>query len=76
MAYTRLDDLEKEKISKTSTYRLQYVIDSLDRADDLNGDLTWQTKIWGGCTIEELLGGLIEAENVLEWNKEMREELG
>lgn len=69
-AYTALDDLERELISPYSTERLEYVLKTLDEAEELNGNLCWKTAIWEGCTIEELLGGLIEAEYLLERSRE------
>jgi len=65
-SYARLDDLEKQNISPTSRRRLEYVLRTLNEADELNGNLCWSTEVWDGCTVEELLGGLIEAENLLE----------
>lgn len=64
-AYTRLDDLEKKKIATGPTKRLEYILKTLNEADELNGPLCWQTELWEGCTVEELLGGLIEAERFL-----------
>lgn len=64
-AHTALDDLARANIDRASTKRLEYILSSLDEADELNGPLCWQTEIWDGCTIEELIGALIEAENLL-----------
>lgn len=72
-AYTRLDNLEKGNIEPYSTSRLEFVIRSLNEADELNGCIAWQTGLWDNCSIEELLGGLIEAENLLESHEGDRE---
>lgn len=66
MPYRRLDDLEKENIWKHSTERLEYVLGTLNTSNELNEDLHWRVEIWPDCTIEELLGALIEAENLLD----------
>lgn len=63
--YVWLDNLEKDSISPLSTRRLAYVLETLDDADRLNEGLNWSSEVWDGCTVEELLGGLIEAENLL-----------
>lgn len=68
--YTRLDDLEPENISAGSTKRLEYVLDQLAEAGELNDGLDWQTKLWPDVTIEELLGALIEADWLLESYRE------
>lgn len=61
-----LTDLRKENIDPSSTRRLEYVLKTLNDADELSGDLTWVSDVWEDCTVEELLGGLIETENLLE----------
>jgi len=68
--YSRLDDLEPENVSIGSTRRLEYVLETLANADELHRELVWQSKLWKGCTVEELLGALIEADWVLESYKE------
>jgi hypothetical protein len=64
--HTRLDDLAKHTIRSRSTKRLEYVFKTLNEADELESDLAWSDEVWENCTVEELLGALIEAENLLE----------
>ncbi len=66
MVESSLEDLAKDNISEGSTFRLKFVIDSINEANNLKNDLTWNSHICEGLTIEELLGGIIEAENLLE----------
>lgn len=68
--YTDLDDLGVENISTTSTSRLEYVLESLDDADQLKNELAWRSELWAGVSVEELLGALIEADSVLEAYRE------
>lgn len=70
--YTRLDLLGKDNIYSHSTQRLEHVLKTLNKADELNGCLVWQTGVWENCSIEELIGGLIEAENLLKPHLEPR----
>lgn len=68
--HTRLDDLGQENISPGSTARLEYALDQLAEAEELNEGFDWKTKLWPHVTIEELLGALIEADWLLESYRE------
>lgn len=68
--HTRLDDLGHEHISPGSTARIEYALDQLAEAEELNEGLHWKTKLWDHVTIEELLGALIEADWLLESYRE------
>jgi len=70
-----LEDLAKENISPLGTDRLEYVLKTLNDADELEGDLVWKSKVWEDCTVEELLGALIEAEYLLGWYLNTGQEL-
>lgn len=71
--YDRLDDLEAENVSPGSTDRLEFALEQLADADELDSGLDWQSRVWGSVTVEELLGALIEADWLLE---SYREETG
>lgn len=63
--YSKLDELGVENINQGDHHRLQYVLKSLAAAEELSNDLTWQTELWDGVTVEELLGALIESDYIL-----------
>lgn len=67
---TSLKDLAEENIGEFETYRLEYVIKTLKSAEKLENDLSWNFTLWKDLTVEELIGGLLEAENLLERSKE------
>lgn len=61
-----LTDERKREIQRDSTDRLEFVLESLNDADELSSDVDWQTELWSGCTVEEVLGALVEAEAEVE----------
>lgn len=65
-AETSLDELYEGGIERGSTRRLEYVIESLGEAEELSDGLIWQSEIWEALTIEELIGGLLEAQYLLD----------
>jgi len=75
LSESSLEDLAKENISPLETRRLEYVLKTLNEADELEGDLLWKSKVWENCTVEELLGGLIEAEYLFEWYRDTGSEV-
>jgi hypothetical protein len=48
------------------TDRLKFVLERLNKADKLEGELTWKTELWDSVTVEELLGALIKADGLIE----------
>lgn len=59
-----------------SADRLEYVLESLDESEELANGLRWDSTVWGEgsrkpCTVEELIGGLLEADCILEAAKEL-----
>ena len=63
---TDLTDLRKENVSIGDKHdRIEFVIDQLNDANELKNGLDYGSKVWGNCTVEELIGGLIEAEILL-----------
>ena len=67
-----LEDLGEENIEGLDTYRLEHVIKTLKEAKELKNSLTWSSEVWESLTVEELIGGLLEAENILQmWKEEM-----
>lgn len=72
---TSLEELGKGNINYYNTHRLEYVLNKLNGAEELENDLTWSSVVWEGCTVEELLGGLIEAEQLLEREKQREENI-
>lgn len=68
--YAALDELEADRVYQR-TYpgkreKLEYVLESLHDADELESGLDWKSELWAGCTVEEVLGGLLEAEAMLD----------
>lgn len=68
--YAALDELEADRVYQR-TYpgkreKLEYVLESLHDADELESGLDWKSELWAGCTVEEVLGGLLEAEDMLD----------
>lgn len=77
--YSALDDLSRDTVQQKTSFgdrsMLEYVVRTLHDADGLGRDLVWQSEVWDGCTVEELLGALLEAEEmVLEEQEEMQRE--
>lgn len=68
-----LENLAKENIGEYETHRLEYVLETLDNTEILTNNQTGHSTIWKNLTIEELIGGLIEAENLLQRYKEANE---
>lgn len=68
--YARLDELEAGNVGTGSTARLEYALDQLAEAEELNEGFDWKTELWPHVTVEELLGALIEADWLLESYRE------
>jgi hypothetical protein len=68
-----LENLEWEKISAGpwDADRLEYCLRKVREADELESGLDWNAEVVPGLTVEELLGGLAEAEEVLEYCRDM-----
>lgn len=68
------DELEWEKLQPVSPHdakRLEYVLETLEDADELSEGLAWETEIVEhGLTLEEILGALGEAKWLLEQSRE------
>jgi predicted ArsR family transcriptional regulator len=58
-----LNNLPREQIDDSDTHRLEYVIKSLNNA---NGEVAKRKEVWKDCTVEELVGALIEAEQLIK----------
>ena len=61
--------------SAYSADRLEYVLRSLEKAESLDSGLEWSSFVGGletdsPCTVEELIGGLREADQILALAKE------
>jgi len=70
-----LQDLAPENIGYGDTHRLEYVLEKLADADELSRELVWQSELWEGVTVEELLGALIESDWLLEsYREQVRED--
>lgn len=70
-----IEDLYWEKLGPVSPFsaeRLEFVLNQVEAADELENDLEWNTEVVDGLTVEELLGGLGEAKHLLETSKEMQ----
>jgi len=73
-ATAELQDLAPQNIGYGDTHRLEYVLEKLADADELNRELVWQSELWNGVTVEELLGALIESDWLLEsYREQVRE---
>lgn len=76
---TSIEELEWEKLGPYAAdpelQRLQYVIDRLQEADELESDLTWGSDIAEGVTVEELLGALGEAMHLIDYVDELEEQV-
>ncbi len=60
--HTSLDDLGEEPHPPVDLEWFEYVIQTLREADELKSDLAWRDRVWENCTVEELIGALLEAE--------------
>ena len=45
--------------------RIGFCLDQLERAEQFKNDLDWQSDLVSKCTIEEVIGALVSAEQVL-----------
>lgn len=63
-----LTDERKREIQRDSTERLEFVLESLNDADEISDEVDWQIELWRGCTVEEVIGALVEAEAEVEDN--------
>lgn len=64
---TSLEDLAWDTLpaaDPASPEKLEYVIRKVREADQLQSGLTWRSVVVGELTVEEILGGLKEAEDV------------
>ncbi|MCG1002889.1 MULTISPECIES: hypothetical protein [Halobacterium] len=59
-----LTESKRDKLQGDSTDRLGYVLQSLHEADEISDDVDWETELWDGCTVEEVIGALVEAEGL------------
>lgn len=57
----KLTDEKKRKLRTDRTDRLDYVLSSLEEAEQISEDVDWDTELWGNCTVEEVIGALVEA---------------
>jgi hypothetical protein len=57
-----LTDENKQEIQTDSTDRLGSVLHSLNAANSISEEVNWQTELWPGTTVEEVIGALVEAE--------------
>lgn len=61
-----LTDERRERLQNDSTDRLAYVLRSLDETDRIADDVDWDTELWDDCTVEEVIGALVESEEFVE----------
>lgn len=76
------DDLEtiRNVTDANSFYAIRgsfrHVSETLDAADELDDSIEWDSEVWEGCTVEELVTGIVEAEFMLEAEEQEAESWG
>jgi hypothetical protein len=68
----RIDRDKKQGDVYEAKHRISFCLDQFEKAEKFRGNLDWNSDIVQSCTIEEMLGALVSAEQVID--KEIKDE--
>lgn len=51
--------------------RIKFCLDQFEKAEGFRRGINWQSEVVPGCSVEEILGALVAAEQQLNWTGEV-----
>jgi hypothetical protein len=60
-----IDRLVKQGVYDEAKKRVSFCLDQLEKADEFKNGLDWDSDIVTRCTLEEMIGALVTAEDAL-----------